>query len=146
MSEMDKIPFFIHLLEKRRAHSFEKDSLQRGLWNTFLDKLKRLWWSCAPPFQRKKLCASGLCADSLYWKAVLFVSSSRLLVTCNRKGLRPLLVVCFFFTACRPRAFCNICFWKKLFSINKALVIIIYCVCRLKSFSLESLCSSRILF
>ena len=72
------------------------------------------------------------------------------LVTCNRKGLQPLLVVCFFFCFFLQRAaqepFVIFVFEKNYFSINKALVIITYCVCRLMSFSLESLGSSRILF
>ena len=48
--------------------------------------------------------------------------------------------------ACRQSAFCNICFRKQYFLINKALVIVTYCVCRLVFFSLESLSSSRIPF
>ena len=37
------------------------------------------------------------------------------------------------------RAFCNVCFRKQYVLINKALIIITYCVCRLVFFSLESL-------
>ena len=71
-------------------------------------------------------------------------------MTCNRKGLRPLLVVWFFLFFFLQRAaqepFVIFVFEKNYFSINKALVIITYCVCRLMPFSLESLGSSRILF
>ena len=41
------------------------------------------------------------------------------------------------------RAFCNVCFRKQFVLINKALVIITYCVCRLVFFSLESLSFSN---
>ena len=72
------------------------------------------------------------------------------LVTCNRKGLQPLLVVCFFFVFFLQRAaqepFVIFVFEKNYLSINKALVIITYCVCILMPFSLESLGSNRILF
>ena len=71
------------------------------------------------------------------------------LVTCIRKGLQPLLVVCFllfFLQRAAQEPFVIFVFEKNYFSINKALVIITYCVCRLMPFSLESLGSSRILF
>lgn len=52
LSGQDKRPFFIYPFEKKRARTFERDSLQQRLWNTFLDKLNG---SCVPPLRRKKI-------------------------------------------------------------------------------------------
>ena len=69
------------------------------------------------------------------------------LVTCNHKGLQLLLVVCFFFLQrAAQEPFIIFVFEKNYLSINKALVIITYCVWILMPFSLESLGSNRILF